>query len=113
MIYTWISAFFLIAGSFFIFVAALGVFRFPDLYTRMHAASKSISLGIGCLLVAVVITFASTLITLKAVAVVLFIFMTMPIASHMISRVAYLRKVKVWEKTWVDEYQEKGQMTSR
>ena len=84
----------------------MGIVRFPDLYTRMHAASKSISLGIGCLLIGAVFYFATLLIILKAIAVVLFIFMTMPVASHMISRVAYLRRVKVWNKTWMDEMAE-------
>ena len=97
------SAFFLLAGSFFIIIAAVGMFRFPDIYTRIHAASKSISLGIGCLLIGVIIYFANPLIIVKSVAVILFIFMTMPVASQMISRVAYLRKVEIWDKTWVDE----------
>ena len=115
MIYELLTAFFLITGSFFILVAALGVVRFPDLYTRMHAASKSVSLGIGCLLSGAVFYFASFLIIFKAIAAILFIFMTMPIASHMISRVAYLRQVKLWDKTWVDEmasvYEEKRKQT--
>jgi multicomponent Na+:H+ antiporter subunit G len=98
-----ISALFLIAGAFFMFVAALGMLRFPDLYTRMHAASKSISLGIGCLLVGVIFHFVTFLIILKSIAIVLFIFMTMPVASHMISRVAYLRKVQIWDKTGLNE----------
>jgi multicomponent Na+:H+ antiporter subunit G len=106
MIQDIVSAFFLIVGSFFIFVASLGMFRFPDIYTRMHAASKSISLGIGCLLIGTIIHFASHLIILKAIAVLLFIFMTMPVAAQMISRVAYLRKVNIWDKTSVDEMKE-------
>jgi multicomponent Na+:H+ antiporter subunit G len=101
-----LSAVFLISGAFFIFVAALGMFRLPDLYTRMHAATKSISLGIGCLLIGTVIYFATLLIMLKAVAIILFIFMTMPVASHMISRVAYLRRVNIWDETWTDEMAE-------
>jgi multicomponent Na+:H+ antiporter subunit G len=103
MIQDILSAFFLIVGSFFIFVASFGMFRFPDIYIRMHAASKSISLGIGCLLIGTIIHFTSLLILLKAIAVLVFIFMTMPVAAQMISRVAYLRKVRMWDKTWIDE----------
>ena len=106
MIQNIVSAFFLIAGSFFIFVASLGMFRFPDIYTRMHAASKSISLGLGCLLIGAILYFVTILILLKAIAVLLFIFMTMPVAAQMISRVAYLRKVRMWDKTWIDEMKE-------
>ena len=103
MIQDILSAFFLIAGSFFIFVASFGMLRFPDIYTRMHAASKSISLGIGTLLIGAIIHFATILIILKAIAVVIFIFMTMPVAAQMISRVAYRRKVYMWDKTRIDE----------
>lgn len=103
MIFEIIIVFFLIIGSLFIFVAALGLVRFPDLYTRMHAAAKSTSLGIGFMLIGTIFHFVSLLVFLKAIAVILFIFLTMPIASHMISRVAYLRRVPVWEKTEVDE----------
>lgn len=103
MIFEIVIVFFLATGSLFIFVAALGLVRFPDLYTRMHAASKSISLGIGCMLIGTIFYFASLLVLIKAIAVILFIFLTMPIASHMISRVAYQRNVAVWKNTEVDE----------
>ena len=103
MILEIVIVFFLVTGSLFIFVAALGLVRFPDLYTRMHAASKSISLGIGCMLIGTIFHFATLLVLLKAIAVILFIFLTMPIASHMISRVAYRRGVPVWGKTKVDQ----------
>ena len=106
MIQEFISALFLLSGSVFMFVAALGMLRFPDLYTRMHAASKSISLGIGCLLIGAIIYFANPIVIVKAIAVILFIFMTMPVASQMISRVAHLRKVPKWDKTFVDELSE-------
>jgi multicomponent Na+:H+ antiporter subunit G len=102
-----LTAGFMIVGSFFILIAALGTVRFPDLYTRMHAASKSISLGIGCMLIGPILYFSTVNIILKAVAAVLFIFLTMPVASHMISRVAYKRKVGIYEKTLVDELKER------
>lgn len=103
MIQEIVSSFFLIIGAFLMLVAALGIVRFPDLYTRMHAASKSMSLGLGFMLVGAVTYFATPLIALKAIAVILFIFLTMPVASHMISRVAYRRNVKIYEGTEVDE----------
>ena len=98
-----ITAVFLFAGAFFILVAALGLVRFPDLYIRMHAASKSISLGIGCMLIGAIFYFGTVSVVIKSIAIVLFIFLTMPVAAHMISRVAYRRGVKIWEKTQVDE----------
>jgi multicomponent Na+:H+ antiporter subunit G len=97
------TVFFLLTGAFFMLVAALGVVRFPDLYIRMHAASKSISLGIGCMLIGAMFYFGSFFVVLKSIAVVLFIFLTMPVAAHMISRVAYRRQVYIWDKTHTDE----------
>lgn len=106
MILEYLTIFFLVSGAFFMFIAALGVVRFPDLYTRMHAASKSISLGIGCLLMGAILYFGGLLVILKAIAVMLFIFLTMPIASQMISRAAYRRGVKLWDQTQSDEMED-------
>ncbi len=106
MILEYLTIFFLVSGAFFMFIAALGVVRFPDLYTRMHAASKSISLGIGCLLMGAILYFGGLLVILKAIAVMLFIFLTMPIASQMISRAAYRRGVKLWDQTQLDEMED-------
>jgi multicomponent Na+:H+ antiporter subunit G len=69
----------------------------------MHAASKSITLGIGCMLIGTILYFGSIILIIKAIAVMIFIFLTMPIASHMISRVAYKRGVRAWHKTEVNE----------
>ena len=97
---------FLIGGAFFILIAALGLVRFPDLYTRMHAASKSISLGIVFMLIGAIFYFGTPLVVFKAIAVILFIFLTMPLAAHMISRVAYRRQVYIWDKTHTDEMED-------
>jgi multicomponent Na+:H+ antiporter subunit G len=107
MIHQYITIFFLLCGSFFIFVAALGIVRFPDLYTRIHAASKSLSLGIGFMLLGTILYFGSIMVIIKSIAVVIFIFLTMPIASHMISRAAYKRGVRIWEKTEINEMEKK------
>ena len=55
----WIAAFFLILGAFFMFLAGLGTFRFPDLYSRMHAATKAGSFGVGLMLTGFVIYYFS------------------------------------------------------
>lgn len=68
---------------------ALGSVRFPDLFTRMHAASKTSTLGLGCIRVGVAISFPSALVIAKCIMVLLFICLTAPIAAHMIG---HLRK---------------------
>lgn len=98
-----ITAFFLLVGAAFMFIAALGILRFPDLYTRMHSASKASSLGVGCLLIGVGVAYPTAMVIAKCMLVLLFVFLTVPVAAHMIGRAAYLLKVPLWEKSVVDE----------
>ncbi|WP_205528479.1 monovalent cation/H(+) antiporter subunit G [Desertimonas flava] len=76
-----------VVGAAFIFVAGIGVVRFPDLYTRMHAATKASTVGIGliCAAGAMAIDHGTAKIVLAAVA----IFVTAPTAAHLIGRAAY------------------------
>jgi multicomponent Na+:H+ antiporter subunit G len=98
-----LSAVVLLLGAGFIFVAALGLVRFPDLFTRMHAASKAGSLGLGCILTGVALAFPSGIVIAKCIMVLLFVFLTVPVAAHMVGRAAYLLKVPLWRHTTVDE----------
>ena len=103
----WISALLLIIGSFFMFLAALGIYRFPDIYTRMHAATKASSFGAGLMLIGLILHLTDFWIIFEAIVVIVFIFMTAPVAAHMIGRAAYLIEVPLWENTVIDEL--KGQ----
>lgn len=85
-------------GSFFVFVAALGVWRLPDFYTRMHAATKAGAFGGGVLALAVGLGLLSANALIQAVLVVCFFYITTPVAGHLLGRVAYLRKVYFYEK---------------
>ena len=98
-----LPAVFLLVGASFMFIAALGIVRFPDIFTRMHAASKAGSLGLGCILVGVALSFPSAIVIAKCIMVLLFIFLTTPIAAHMIGRAAYLLNVPFWKGTVANE----------
>lgn len=98
-----IVALLLVSGSFFMFLAGLGTYRFPDIYSRMHAATKAASFGIGLMLGAFIIYYFSWPIFLEACAIIAFIFITAPVAAHMIGRTAYLLGVKQCDETVVDE----------
>lgn len=99
-----IDSILILLGAFFMLVAAIGVVRMPDLLIRMHAATKAGTLGAGLLLIGVAIHFGETSVTLRAVSVVVFLFLTAPIAAHMIGRAAYNEgEVKLWDRTVVDE----------
>lgn len=78
-----ISAF-ILAGSFFILVAAIGLLRFKDLYSRLHAGTKAPSFGIFLIVLGVSIFFNSPVVYIKGLFIVVFIYLTAPLAAHAI-----------------------------
>ena len=98
-----VSCVLLLLGAAFMLVASLGIFRMPELFTRMQAATKSSSLGAGLMLLGVVACFGDVGITTRALATIVFIFLTAPVPAHMLGRVAYLLGVPLWEGTIVNE----------
>ena len=102
-----IAHLFLLVGSLFVLVAALGVLRLPDLLMRMHAATKAGTLGAGLLLVAVAVSTPETSVMARAVATFVFLLLTAPIAAHLIARAAYYSgEATLWDRTSVDELAE-------
>lgn len=93
----------ILIGSFFVFVAAVGILRMPDVYVRMHAATKAGTLGSGLLLLAVAVQAESLDVVLRAVAAVLFLIVTTPVAAHLLGRAAYISGVPLWKGTGLDE----------
>ena len=108
-----ITALFLIFGSLFSFVAALGMLRLPDTVIRMHAATKAGTLGTGLILIGVVFYYAELGITLRALAAITFLLLTAPVAAHLIGRAAYYSKVKLWERTWIDQLADRFSASGR
>lgn len=90
-------------GCFFVFVAGLGLLRMPDLYIRMHAATKAGTLGVGFTVAAVAVFYGSLQTVVNAVAIFFFFLLTAPIGAHILGRASYLSGVKPWEKTRLDE----------
>jgi multicomponent Na+:H+ antiporter subunit G len=93
----------LVGGAGFIFFAALGVLRMPDIFLRLSCTSKASTLGIGLLLTALAVHFGELDVSSRALATIGFIVLTTPVASHRIARVAYLDGVPLWEGTIADE----------
>jgi len=92
-------------GSFFVFVAAIGIVRMPDVYVRMHAATKAGTLGSGLLLLAVAVQADALDVVLRAVAAVLFLIATTPVSAHLLGRASYISGVPLWSGTKLDELQ--------
>jgi len=102
----------LLAGAIFSFIAALGIFRMPDLFTRMHAAAKTGTLGVGLVLLALALHFWEIGIATRAGLVILFLFLTAPIAAHMIARAGYISGVTLWEHSVCDELRGQYNLTT-
>lgn len=79
---------FILSGSFFVLVGAIGLLRMPDLYTRMHAASVMETLGAGLLIIGLMIQAGPTLITLKLLFLLALFFFAGPVASHALAQAA-------------------------
>jgi len=93
-------------GVFLMFIASLGLFRFPDAFTRMSAVTKAVTFKIGLVMLGVSLYFDSLPVILKAILVVFFLLLTTPVSSHLLAREAYLFKVPLWRKLLADEFEE-------
>jgi len=83
-------------GVFFLFMGAVGLIRFPDFCTRMHAAGKCDTLGSLLLLAGLACYSGVTLASVKILVIALFIFLTSPTATHAIARVALRHNMTSW-----------------
>lgn len=83
------GALLLLAGSIFGLIAAVGVLRLPDLYTRLHAASKAGAVGGGMILLAVALVSFDGAVALRALIGIGFLLMTTPVAAHLLARASY------------------------
>lgn len=81
-----LASVFLLLGAFFALVAALGVWRFPDFYARVHAATKVSTFGFGFTGLAAAMVIGTATAWVKVAAALLFLFFTLPIAAHLLSR---------------------------
>ncbi|TYS67133.1 Na+/H+ antiporter subunit G [Sutcliffiella horikoshii] len=96
-------------GSLLSLVTTIGLIRLPDVYTRSHAASKSATLGVLLILIGALLYFwfADNYFSARLVLGIVFVFITAPVAGHLISRAAYYTRVPLWEKTVQDDLETK------
>ncbi len=99
---------FLIIGGGLSLIAAAGVLRMPDLFTRMHAATKTGTVGVSAITIGMMIHFDTVTVTSKGVLVIALFLLTAPVAAHMIARAAYRSGVSLWILTRIDEWKAHG-----
>ena len=103
----------LLMGAALMLVTGLGLMRMPDIFTRMHAATKGASLGVAFMLLAAALAFQETGVFLKGAITVLFIFLTAPVAANLLARAAYAQKTPLWNKSVMDEVRGKISVSAR
>ena len=101
-----IVALLLVLGALFMLLAAVGLVRLPDLYLRMSATSKAATLGASFVLLGAAIHFGTAAVAGRAVVIIVFLFLTAPVAAHTIGRAGYRRKSPLWQGTIADELAE-------
>lgn len=97
----------ILGGAAFCLIAAVGVVRFPDLYVRMHAATKAGTLGAGLVFIAVAVGSGELGTVIRAMAAVLFLLLTAPIGAHLLARAAYASGVKMWDRSGPDDLKDR------
>jgi len=99
-------------GILFDIFGCIGLVRFPDVYNRLQASTKCVTLGTILVLVGVALVSASGPIIAKAIICAVFILITSPTAAHAIAKGAYASGVKLWENSVVDKYAEEADKKS-
>ncbi|MAR44900.1 MAG: sodium:proton antiporter [Gemmatimonadaceae bacterium] len=106
---SWIS---ITAGLFFMLVGTLGVLRMPDVYTRLHAAGMTDTMGAGFLILGMLFQTIETIahgesawwfILIRLVLIYLFLLFTSPIATHALARAGLAGGLKPWSAPGDDE----------
>ena len=96
----------MVIGVLFDIFGCIGLVRFPDVYNRLQAATKCVTLGTIAILLGVALISGWSPMSAKAVICAVFILITSPTAAHAIAKGAYASGVELWEKSVVDKYAE-------
>lgn len=95
-----------ITGILFDIFGCIGLARFPDVYNRLQASTKCVTLGTILLLVGVGFISGWNATSAKAIICAVFILITSPTAAHAIAKGSYSSGVPLWDKSIVDKYAE-------
>ena len=93
-----ISAVLMFSGTFFMIAGALGIIRFPDFYTRLHAAGKCDTLGEVLIILGFMVYEGLSFLSVKLLFLSFFILLANPVGTHALIKAAYLTGVKMWKK---------------
>ena len=101
-----IGYFLMIVGILFDVFGCIGLVRFPDVYNRLQASTKCVTLGTILLLIGAGVVSGDGQTIAKAVICAVFILLTSPTAAHAIAKGSHASGVPLWEKSVIDKYAE-------
>jgi multicomponent K+:H+ antiporter subunit G len=86
----WMVSGAVLVGAFFVLVGSLGLVRFRDFFTRLHAPTKATTLGLGALLLASMVHFGFSTghPSMHEFLIILFLFMSAPVSAHLMAKAA-------------------------
>ena len=93
-------------GLTFDVLGCLGLVRLPDVYCRLQAATKCVTLGTCSILFGTFLVVGFTAAGIKSLLCIIFVILTAPVAAHAIARGAHRAGVKLWKDSIVDKYAE-------
>lgn len=97
---------FIITGITFDLFGCLGLMRLPDVYNRLQAVTKCVTLGTCSILFGALVIRGFSPAGVKAILCIVFLLLTAPVAAHALSRGAHAAGVKLWDKSVCDKYAE-------
>ena len=91
----------LLLGALFVLIGAIGLFRLPDFFMRLHGPTKATTLGVGSLVVASLIYFSATRegLSLHELLISLFLFISAPVSAYMLAKAAVLQQLPLTPRT--------------
>jgi len=99
-----ISDVMIVTGLFFDLMGTIGLVRLPDVYNRLQAATKCVTLGTCVILVGLLVRSGFDALGVKALLCALFVLLTSPVGAHAIARGAHISGIRLWENSVGDAY---------
>jgi multicomponent Na+:H+ antiporter subunit G len=93
----YVAAALLILGGIFFFAGTVGLLRFPDVYTRLHALTKADNVGLGLIILGLAVQAESWLVVGKLLLIWLLVLFAGASVSHLIARRALQRGIRRWK----------------